>query len=395
MDSKVLFNVQYGLFVLSSNCDGKDNACIINTVTQVTAAPISKDRISICVNKKNFTHDMIAKSKKFTVSIISEAASFDLFKHFGFQSGKDVDKFANFDKVQRTSNGTLAVTEGTNSYISANVIDQVELDTHSIFVAEVVDMEKLSDVPSTTYNFYQAHIKPRPQPVAKTADGKTVWRCRICGYEYVGDEIPADFVCPICKHPSTDFEKVVPVAEGAGEKKSLKGTKTEQNLRDAFAGESQARNKYTYFASVAKKNGYEQIAALFLKTAENEKEHAKLWFKALGELGDTSENRLHAAEGENFEWTDMYPKMAEEAEAEGFTELAQQFRDVAAIEKHHEERYRKLLKNVEAQEVFKKAGVQIWECRNCGHLVIGTAAPDVCPVCFHAQSYFEINAENY
>ncbi len=395
MDSKVLFNVQYGLFVLSSKSDVKDNACIINTVTQVTAAPISKDRISICVNKSNYTHDLIAASKKFTVSIISEAATFDLFKHFGFQSGKNVDKFADFDKVKRTVNGTLAITEGTNSYISANVINQVELDTHSIFIAEVVDMEKFNDVPSTTYNFYQSHIKPKPQPVAKTAEGKTVWRCRICGYEYVGDEIPADFVCPICKHPSTDFEKVAPVAENAGEKKSLKGTKTEQNLRDAFAGESQARNKYTYFASVAKKNGYEQIAALFLKTADNEKEHAKLWFKALGELGDTAENLLHAAEGENFEWTDMYPKMADEADAEGFHELAQQFRDVAAIEKHHEERYRKLLKNVEAQEVFKKAGVQVWECRNCGHLVIGTAAPDICPVCNHPQSYFEINAENY
>ncbi len=395
MDSKVLFNVQYGLFVLSSKSDVKDNACIINTVTQVTAAPVSKDRISICVNKKNFTHDLIAQSKKFTVSIISEAATFDLFKHFGFQSGKDVDKFADFDKVKRTANGTLAVTEGTNSYISANVINQVELDTHSIFIADIVDMEKLSDVPSTTYNFYQSHIKPKPQPVAKTAEGKTVWRCRICGYEYVGDEIPADFICPICKHPSTDFEKVVPVAENTGDKKSLKGTKTEQNLRDAFAGESQARNKYTYYASVAKKNGYEQIAALFLKTADNEKEHAKLWFKALGELGETPENLLHAAEGENFEWTDMYPKMADEADAEGFHELAQQFRDVAAIEKHHEERYRKLLRNVEMQEVFKKAGVQIWECRNCGHLVMGTAAPDVCPVCFHAQSYFEVNAENY
>ncbi len=390
-----MFKIQYGLFVLSSKNDTKDNACIINTVTQVTAAPITKDRITICVNKSNFTHDLIAASKKFTVSIISEAATFELFKHFGFQSGKDVDKFATFDKVKRTANGTLAITEGTNAYISANVIQQVELDTHSIFVAEVVDMEQLSDVPSTTYNFYQSHIKPKPQPVGKTAEGKTIWRCRICGYEYVGEEIPADFVCPICKHPSTDFEKVVPVAEISTEKKSLKGTKTEQNLREAFAGESQARNKYTYFASVAKKNGYEQIAALFLKTAENEKEHAKLWFKALGELGDTAENLLHAAEGENFEWTDMYPRMAREAEEEGFHELAEQFRGVAAIEKHHEERYRKLLKNVEVQEVFKKAGVQIWECRNCGHLVIGTSAPDTCPVCNHPQSYFEITAENY
>ena len=394
MDSKVLFNVQYGLFVLSSKSETKDNACIINTVTQVTAAPVSKDRISICVNKSNYTHDLVSASKKFTVSIISEAATFDLFKHFGFQSGKTVDKFADFDKVKRTANGTLAITEGTNSYISANVIQQVELDTHSIFIAEVVDMEKFNDVPSTTYNFYQSHIKPKPQPVGKTAEGKTVWRCRICGYEYVGDELPADFICPLCKHPSTDFEKVVPVAETSA-KKSLKGTKTEQNLRDAFSGESQARNKYTYYASVAKKNGYEQIAALFLKTAENEKEHAKLWFKALGELGDTPENLLHAAEGENYEWTDMYARMAREADEEGFHELAQQFRDVAAIEKHHEERYRKLLKNVETQEVFKKAGVQIWECRNCGHIVVGTAAPDICPVCKHPQSYFEVNAENY
>ncbi len=394
MDSKVLFNVQYGLFVLSSKSDVKDNACIINTVTQVTAAPVSKDRISICVNKTNYTHDLIVASKKFTVSIISEAATFDLFKHFGFQSGKNVDKFADFDKVKRTANGTLAITEGTNSYISANVINQVELDTHSIFIAEVIDMEKFNNVPSTTYNYYQSHIKPKPQAVGKTAEGKTVWRCRICGYEYVGDELPADFICPLCKHPSTDFEKIVPVAETSA-KKSLKGTKTEQNLREAFSGESQARNKYTYYASVAKKNGYEQIAALFLKTAENEKEHAKLWFKALGELGDTTENLLHAAEGENYEWTDMYARMAREADEEGFHELAEQFRGVAAIEKHHEERYRKLLKNVEMQEVFKKAGVQIWECRNCGHLVIGTAAPDICPVCKHPQSYFEVNVENY
>ncbi len=396
MDSKVLFNVQYGLFVLSARDGDRDNACIINTVTQVTAAPVSKDRISIAVNKSNFTHDIIAKTKKFTASIISEAATFDLFKRFGFQSGKNVDKFADFDKVRRTANGTLAITEGTNSFISANVIDQVELDTHSIFIAEVVDMEKLSDVPSTTYNYYQSHIKPKPKPPAK---GKTVWRCRVCGYEYVGDEIPADFVCPLCKHPSTDFEKVVVEADEPAEvpapKNKYAGTKTEKNLWEAFAGESQARNKYTYFASVAKKNGYEQIAALFLKTADNEKEHAKLWFKALGELGSVEENLLHAAEGENFEWTDMYARMAREADEEGFHELAEQFRGVAAIEKHHEERYRKLLKNVEAQEVFKKAGVQVWECRNCGHLVIGTSAPDVCPVCNHPQSFFEINIKNY
>ena len=173
------------------------------------------------------------------------------------------------------------------------------------------------------------------------------------------------------------------------------GTKTEKNLWEAFAGESQARNKYTYFASVAKKAGYEQIAALFLKTADNEKEHAKLWFKELGELGSTEENLLHAAEGENFEWTDMYERMAREAEEEGFPELAEKFRGVGAIEKAHEERYRKLLNNVEEKKVFEKSGVKVWECRNCGHIVVGTKAPDVCPVCNHPQAYFEVHEENY
>ena len=173
------------------------------------------------------------------------------------------------------------------------------------------------------------------------------------------------------------------------------GTKTEKNLWEAFAGESQARNKYTYFASVAKKAGYEQIAALFLKTAENEKEHAKLWFKALGELGTTPENLLEAAQGEHYEWTDMYDRMAKEAEEEGFTARAAQFRGVAAIEKSHEERYRALLHNVETKAVFEKAGVTMWECRNCGHLVLSAAAPQVCPVCNHPQAYFEVQAENY
>ena len=173
------------------------------------------------------------------------------------------------------------------------------------------------------------------------------------------------------------------------------GTKTEKNLREAFAGESQARNKYTYFASVAKKAGYEQIAAIFLATAENEKEHAKLWLKALGGIGTTEENLKAAADGENHEWTDMYERMAREAEEEGFNDLAKQFRGVAAIEKRHEERYRALLHNVEAQEVFAKSEVKVWECRNCGHIVVGTKAPEVCPVCAHPQSYFEIHAENY
>ena len=175
----------------------------------------------------------------------------------------------------------------------------------------------------------------------------------------------------------------------------LKGSKTEKNLMAAFAGESQARNKYTYFASVAKKEGYEQIAAIFEATANNEKEHAKMWFKELGELGTTAQNLLAAAEGENYEWTDMYDTFAKEAEEEGFKKIAAKFRMVAAIEKTHEERYRKLLSNVEMQQVFEKAEETIWECRNCGHLVMGKKAPEVCPVCAHPKSYFEVRKENY
>ena len=173
------------------------------------------------------------------------------------------------------------------------------------------------------------------------------------------------------------------------------GTETEKNLRNAFSGESEARNKYTYFASVAKKEGYEQIAALFRDTADNEKEHAKMWFKELNGIGTTAENLVSAAEGENFEWTDMYADFAKTAEEEGFTELAEKFRMVAAIEKTHEERYRALLHNVETKEVFEKSEVKVWECRNCGHIVVGVKAPQVCPVCNHPQAYFEIHAENY
>ena len=173
------------------------------------------------------------------------------------------------------------------------------------------------------------------------------------------------------------------------------GTQTEKNLMAAFSGESEARNKYTYFASKAKKEGYEQIAALFLKTADNEKEHAKLWFKELDGIGTTAENLASAAAGENYEWTDMYDGFAKTAEAEGFHELAAKFRLVAAIEKHHEERYRALLHNVEAQEVFAKSEVKVWECRNCGHIVVGTAAPELCPTCAHPQAYFELHEANY
>ena len=227
----------------------------------------------------------------------------------------------------------------------------------------------------------------------KGAVTMTQWKCTICGYIHEGETLPADFVCPRCKQPASVFEKVEQAAAPAANRYA--GTQTEKNLMAAFAGESQARNKYTYFSSIAQKEGYEQIAALFLKTAENEKAHARLWFEELNGVGNTAENLLHAAEGENYEWTDMYDEFAKTAEQEGFTELAAKFRLVAAIEKHHEERYRALLRNVETAQVFEKSEVKVWECRNCGHIVVGTSAPEVCPTCLYSKSYFELNCENY
>ncbi len=201
-----MFNIQYGLFVVTTALDGRDNGCISNTVAQVTAQP---NQISVALNKANYTTDMIRQSGRFTVSILSEAAGFDLFTHFGFQSGRTVDKSAGFADCRRTQNGTLAVTRGTNAFISAEVQQTVDLGTHLLFIGLVTEAETLSDIPSATYNYYQAHIKPKPAAPASSKAGKTIWRCTICGYEYEGEELPADFICPICKHPASDFEKVV------------------------------------------------------------------------------------------------------------------------------------------------------------------------------------------
>ncbi len=392
MNTNAMFKIGYGLYVLTANENGFDNGCIINTVSQVTSNP---NRITVAVNKANKTHDMILNTSAFNVSILTTSASFDIFKYFGFRSGKEVDKFSGYNDAKRSENGIYYVTDSTNAYISAKVISATDLGTHTLFLADVTDCEVLSEIPSATYDYYHKYIKPKPA-VKKTA--KVYYRCKICGYIHESDELPADFICPLCKHPASDFERVEVVEESSNKGENnmnLKGTKTEKNLMEAFAGESQARNKYTYFASVAKKEGYEQISAIFLETANNEKEHAKMWFKALGELGNTAENLLHAAEGENYEWTDMYDTFAKEAEEEGFAELAEKFRMVAAIEKTHEERYRALLSNVEMQKVFEKAEETMWECRNCGHLVMGKKAPEVCPVCAHPQSFFEVRKENY
>ncbi|MEF9970808.1 MAG: ferritin family protein [Oscillospiraceae bacterium] len=216
------------------------------------------------------------------------------------------------------------------------------------------------------------------------------FRCPTCGYIHEGP-MPEGFKCPKCRVDGSLFTKIDEVVPA----NPYEGTKTGANLASAFAGESQARNKYTYFASVAIKEGFEQLSAIFTSTAANEKEHAELWFKALGGIGTTAENLLHAAEGENYEWTDMYAGFAVDADAEGFTELAETFRKVAAIEKTHEERYRKLLANVEMKQVFEKSEETMWECRNCGHIVVGKKSPELCPVCKHPQSYFEVRKENY
>lgn len=391
MDKKAMYKLSYGLFVLTAKENGRDNGCIINTAVQAASEP---NQLSICVNKANHTHDMIMHTGVFTVSVISQAADFELFQHFGFQTGKTVNKFADYAACRRGENGVLYVTEGTNAFISVKVSKTEDLGSHTMFIGEITDMEVLSDIASATYEYYLEHIKPKPQE-STAAEGETVWRCKICGFEYVGEVLPDDYICPLCKHPASDFEKIVKPKEEKTMANKYAGTKTEENLRTAFSGESQARNKYTFFASKAKKDGFEQIADLFLKTADNEKEHAKMWFKELDGIGTTAENLVSAAEGENYEWTDMYAGFAKTAEEEGFPELAAKFRMVAAIEKRHEERYRKLLHNVEMKEVFKKCEVKVWECRNCGHIVVGEKAPEICPVCLHPQAYFELHAENY
>lgn len=205
MDKKAMYRLSYGLFVVTASENGKDNGCITNTAAQVTTDP---NRITLAVNKANFTHDMILNTGIFTVSVIGEDADFSLFKHFGFQSGRDVDKFADYADCRRAENGCLIVTKGTNAWISAKAVQTVDLGTHTLFIADVTDTGVLTDAPSATYAYYQDQIKPKPGAVGKTPDGKTIWRCTVCGYEYEGEELPEDFICPWCKHPASDFEKV-------------------------------------------------------------------------------------------------------------------------------------------------------------------------------------------
>ncbi len=405
MDPKALYNLSYGLFVLGAKKGDKINACITNTCMQVASDPV---RLAISVLNQNYTCDLIKESGYFSLSVLDKTSAFEIFKHFGYQSGKNVDKFAGYEHGT-DKNGCPYMLTNSCALLSCKVVSKTDLGTHSLFIAEIEDAQVTSPNAPMTYADYQNNVKPKVK--VETSKKIIGWRCKICGYEYMNAELPKDFECPLCGHPADDFEPIYETAasnalaetktnSGINSKENTMsnkyaGTQTEKNLQTAFAGESQARNKYTYFASVAKKEGFEQISALFTKTADNEKEHAKMWFKELSGIGDTKANLAAAADGENYEWTDMYDEFAKTAEKEGFPELAAKFRGVAAIEKHHEERYRALLKNVETNAVFEKSSVKVWECRNCGHIIVGTKAPEVCPVCNHPQSYFEVSAENY
>lgn len=359
MDRKALHKFSYGLFVLTARDGNKDNGCIINTAIQAASTP---NQISICVNKANYTHDMIMKTGLFNVSIISQQVKFDLFQHFGFRSGRDVDKFADFSMCERGENGILYVTEGTNAYVSVKVDKTEDLGSHTMFVGEVTDMELLSEYPSVTYDFYMSNIKPKPQEVGKTESGRTIWRCTICGYEYVGEELPENFICPICKHPASDFEKVettknntiteetkmekwvCPVCgyvhEGAEPPaecptchvKGEKFTKVEGELKLAaeheygvyaktvknnpdiseedkkyileqlkanFNGECSEVGMYLCMARIAHREGYPEIGLYWEKAAYEEAEHAAKFAELLGE---ELEPKMKATTKDNLAW---------------------------------------------------------------------------------------------
>ena len=292
--------------------------------------------------------------------------------------------------------GKLATAlEKSNNTMGEDIIREAgymlpQSENSIAFLHSLLDKKQPEDFPIDTVkkllNYFETN------DIKLQEDKKMVkYRCSVCGYIHEG-ELPEDFICPRCKQPASVFVKIEEETKPGNQ---YVGTKTEKNLMEAFAGESQARNKYTYFADIAQREGYDQLSEIFLKTARNEQEHARIWYEELGNLEKTAENLLHAAEGENYEWTDMYDRFAKDAEEEGFKDLAERFRNVAAIEKSHEERYRALLKNVEMQQVFEKGEETMWECRVCGHLVIGKKAPEVCPVCKYAQSYFEVRKENY
>jgi len=407
-DKKVFNDLSYGLYIVTTMDENRPTGCTINSAIQITAEPVT---IAVSINHDNYTNHCMKNSGVFALNILSEESKPELIGRFGFRSGKECDKFDGIE--YDTVNGAPVIGDGCG-YIVCKVINVMETTTHTLFLGEVISAKKISAHTPMTYSYYHnvikgGHHKNSPtynanEEIAKVVKTEAIvgeggkskkWVCQICGYVHEGDNLPDDYICPICGQGKDKFTLVEETKEDE-EMSNLKGTKTEKNLMAAFAGESEARNKYTYFASKARKDGYVQIANIFEETANNEKEHAKLWYKLLHDgIGTTAENLKAAAEGENYEWTDMYATFAKEAREEGFDKIADMFEGVAKIEKAHEERYRKLLENVEGGLVFSKDGDQIWECLNCGHIHIGQKAPEVCPVCAHPQSYFAIRKENY
>ena len=395
MDKTAIFKLSYGLFVVGTSFDGKDNGCVVNTVMQVTSEPM---KVSTVIAKSNLTHDMVLSSRKYTVSVFSEDIPAETIGIFGFKSGRDTDKYENV-KFERDAQGIPYLTEGVNAYLSCEVETVQDLGTHTMFIANVVDAETFNDTDSMTYAYYRKYRKgtaPKAAPTYSEAKdepktAKTSYKCSVCGYVHEADTLPDNFTCPICQQPASAFvmvgvENTENTIQKGDKKMELKGTKTEKNLQEAFSGESQARNKYTYYASKAKKDGYVQISQIFEETANNEKEHAKIWFKLLHNgIGPTEQNLEDAANGENYEWTDMYARFEKEAREEGFDYIANLFAGVAKIEKEHEERYLKLLANVKEAKVFEKSESKVWICLNCGHIHYGEKAPEVCPVCAHPQ----------
>jgi len=336
----------------------KSNA-VINALFSLSQSKMQQEKIATEVART--TENPIIKQFAQAIGMSNQLMMEDLLRESGYMLPQS-------DKVQQ---------------LLKKFLDQSNNDDFPSEAAETL----LQLLQKNNHSNQETQIK---QPIVE--EKKMVkYRCSVCGYIHEG-ELVEGFTCPICKQPASVFVKI---EEEVSKVNKYVGTKTEKNLMDAFSGESQARNKYTYFATIAQREGHDQLSEIFLKTARNEQEHARIWYEELGNLGSTAENLLHAAEGENYEWTQMYDGFAKDAEEEGFLELAERFRRVAAIEKSHEERYLALLHNIEMQKVFEKSEEIMWECRVCGHLVVGKKAPEVCPVCKFSQSYFEVRSENY
>lgn len=426
-----IFTLNSGLYILCAAEGNQRGGCVVNTVIQATAQP---PQVTTIVNKQNFTHDLIAASGKYTVSVLSEVVDMDTIAHFGFQSGREVDKFAGRQDPQL--GGLPILGDGVSAALYCEVVSSLDAGSHTIFLSEVKDSVMVSDQPPITYAYYRntkkggvpptapTYTQPEAQTAAPAATGK--WVCGVCGYEYEGDTLPEGFVCPLCKQPASAFTYHPPAAPAvkwrcsvcgyeyedavlpedficplckqpaskfvqitAAPSIPLAGSRTEANILAAFAGESQARNKYTYFAEAAQAEGMQRIADVFLHTAHNEKHHAQMWYKLTHDgIGCTAQNLAAAAQGENYEWTSMYQEFAAVAKEEGFEHIAQLFAQVGAIEKRHEQRYLALLDEVKANAVFTKEQPLVWECAQCGYLHTGPTAPAACPVCGYPQAYF-------